>query len=82
MANMTIKQIPEDVHEALRRDARHEGKSVNAYVIGLLRQAVEERRRRAVLRDRRDDFRRFMATLPGMSDSTELLREDRNQGHE
>ena len=82
MANITLKQVPENLHRQLKKAAREEGKSVNAYVISILQQSVDERRRRAIMRERRDEFRKFLATLPRLSDSTELLREDRSKGHE
>lgn len=82
MRNVTVKQIPEELHEKLKKAALEEGKSLNAYVLSLLKQSVDERRRRAIMRERRDEFRKFMATLPPLSDSAELIRDDRNRGHE
>jgi hypothetical protein len=32
-------------------------------------------------RQRRDEFRRWLATLPRVSDSTDLIREDRDRDH-
>lgn len=44
MASLTLKQIPEDVMERLRRLAEQERRSLNQQAILLLEQALEERR--------------------------------------
>ena len=82
LANLTIKDLPEDVHKELKKAARSQGRSLNSYIISLLELNVEERHRRKLMRQNREEFRKFMASLPGTGDSTELLREDRDRGHE
>lgn len=37
MANLQVKDVPEPMHEELRRRARQRGMSVRDYVLGLLR---------------------------------------------
>ena len=81
MANLTIKDLPYRVHRELKRAARSQGRSLNSYILSLLELTVEERHRRKLMRQGREDFRKFMASLPDMSDSAELLREDRDRGH-
>ncbi len=79
MANLTIKNIPPSVHDGLRQLARARGKSLNAYILSALEENVAERARRRRMRETREEFERFLATLPRMSDSIDLIREDRDR---
>lgn len=81
MANLTIKDLPDTVHKQLKKAARSQGQSLNGYVISLLELSVEERARRRMMRAGREDFRKFLASLPRLNDSTALIREDRNRNH-
>jgi plasmid stability protein len=81
MANLAIKDLPDPVHAELKKAAREHGQSLNAHIISLLEASVEERHRRQRMRAGRDVFRRFVASLPPMGDSAELIREDRDRGH-
>jgi hypothetical protein len=81
MANITVKEVPDGVHQELKEAARSQGRSLNAYIISLLKADVQERWRRRHLSDRWENFERFLATLPPTSDSTPLIREDRERGH-
>jgi antitoxin FitA len=40
MPNMTIKNVPEDVYEKLKENAREHGRSINNEVIFCLKRAV------------------------------------------
>lgn len=82
MANLTIKALPDTVHRDLKKAAQSQGRSLNSYVVSLLQTSVEERQRRRMMREGRGEFRRFLASLPRLSDSTRLLREDRDRGHQ
>jgi plasmid stability protein len=44
MANVTIKDLPADLHERLKENARMNRRSLNAEVITLLEAAVEPRK--------------------------------------
>jgi hypothetical protein len=79
VANLTIKDVPPSLHDGLRRSARAQGKSLNAYILSVLEDSVAERARRRRMRETRAEFERFLATLPRMSDSTQLIREDRDR---
>jgi hypothetical protein len=79
VANLTIKDVPPSVHDDLRQLARTQGKSLNAYILSVLEDDVAERARRRRMREAREEFERFLATLPRMSDSAELIREDRDR---
>jgi hypothetical protein len=81
MASITIKDIPKRVHEELKAAANLEGRSLNRYIVSILESTVEERTRRRMMRQGRSEFRAFLASLPAFSDSTELIREDRERGH-
>ncbi len=80
MANLTIKGLPDPIHQELKKVARSEGKSLNGYILSLLEMSVEERQRRRIMRESRKEFGRFVASLPPMKDSTSLLRQDRRRG--
>jgi uncharacterized coiled-coil protein SlyX len=43
--------------------------------------SVAEARRRRLMRSQREQFRALVDSLPTMSNSTELIREDRDRGH-
>ena len=81
MANLSIKDLPDTVHSELKRVARSQGRSLNSYVVSLLEASVEERQRRKMVREGREEFREFLASLPRLNDSTRLIREDRDRGH-
>jgi hypothetical protein len=61
--------------------ARSVGRSLNGYIVSLLKASVEERNRRKLMREGRGEFLSFLASLPEMDDSTPLIREDRDRGH-
>jgi uncharacterized protein (DUF1778 family) len=77
--NLTIKKIPQEVYETLKNAAAERGRSLNAQVIQVLAQAAEEAKRREFIRTSRPELERFVATLPRMSSSVPLIREDRKR---
>ena len=79
MANMTIKDIPDEVYKEVRELASNQGRSMNRYVIELLEDKAEESARRRRMRQSREAFRKFRDSLPFMGDSTALIREDRER---
>jgi plasmid stability protein len=81
MANLTVKDLPDAVYSQLKEAARSEGRSLNGYIVSLLKADAEERSRRKLMRESRSDFRRFLGSLPRMDDSTPLIREDREHAH-
>jgi len=78
---ITVKGLPADMHAALREAAKARGKSLNSYVISVLAENVEDEGRRRGMRERWVEYQKFLATLPPLSDSTPLIREDRDQDH-
>ena len=81
VANLTVKDLPDEIHADLKNAARSAGKSLNAYIISLLELSTEERWRRRMMREHREPFRKFVESLPEMTDSTSILRADRERGH-
>lgn len=81
MANLTIKNVPEPLHRALKKLAEEEGRSLNAHIIYQLESGLAEASRRRLMRSHREQFRALVDSLPAMSNSAELIREDRDRGH-
>ena len=109
MANLTLKDVPDQIHADLKIAARSAGKSLNTYIISLLELSTDERWRRrtmreqccennaartmlreqccennaarTMMREQREPFRKFLETLPPMTDSTSILQTDRERGH-
>lgn len=81
MASLTIKNIPEPLHQALKKLAEEKGRSLNAQILDELAMSVAEADRRRLMRSRRAEFRAFVGSLPKMDSSVELIREDRDSGH-
>ena len=81
MANLSVKDVPDDVYRVLKEAAQTEGRSLNGYIVSLLKADAEERSRRHHMREHRREFRRFVESLPRMDSSIPLIREDRDRGH-
>ncbi len=78
--NLTIKNIPDNVHKILKRTAAERGRSLNAEVIMALTEMTEEAERRRHMRESRADLERFVKSLPKLPRgyTTRLIREDRD----
>lgn len=78
----TVRNIPEEHYELLRREARRQRTSVNWEILDAIRNKAEElkrRRRAARAMARIDKLRAEVAREhPHQTDSAELIREDRN----
>lgn len=81
MANLTIKDLPDTVHRKLKSAAAAEGRSLNSYITTVLEASTHRSERRRLMREHREEFRRFVASLPRTPSSVPLLREDRDRGH-
>lgn len=79
MINMTVKGLPERVYSRLKKSARLGGRSLNAQVIKILQDHMNGEERFERMRKSQDELERFVASLPSMSDSTPLIREDRRR---
>jgi len=79
MANLTIKKLPDPVYRQLKKYARMQGRSLNAQVIQILQLDVSEREKFEKMRRSNKDLERLVASLPSLSDSTSLIRQDRDR---
>jgi uncharacterized protein (DUF1778 family) len=79
VASLTLKDVPERVHEILRKAAAQDRRSLNAFVISLLEEAAEDIDRRRRNYESRAELRAFVASLPEVPDPTPLIREDRER---
>jgi plasmid stability protein len=76
MATLHVRNVPEDVYEALRARAKSEGRSINAETIAVLREAL-----RPSPEDLLEQIRSLRArtTLPtGRFAPERIIREDRD----
>jgi plasmid stability protein len=83
MATLYVRNVPEDLYEALRRQARQNRSSIAAEVLALLEQHIPTARE---LRSRREFIRRLqlLRSTPSPSagpfpSTEEMLREDRRR---
>ena len=77
--DITVKRIPEEIYKVIKREAKEQGRSLNAEIIRTLEaQAVEVERRRN-LGALRKELDRFAQSLPALSNSAPLIRRDRNR---
>ena len=84
MSQLTVRDVPPDILEELRAEARERGRSLNAQVRAALAEHVARRQRQRRLRaaiPSVDALRERIARRLGhdVSDSTELIREDRER---
>ena len=80
MINMTVKGLPERVYARLKKGARLEGRSLNAQIIKILQDHAAGEERFERMRKSQDELEQFVASLPPMTDSTPLVRQDRRRG--
>ncbi|MGH9397647.1 MAG: hypothetical protein ACRD18_12440 [Terriglobia bacterium] len=82
MANTTVRNIPEQNYELLRREARRRRSSLNAEILDAIERKAEEIRRRKTAGKamiRIDKLRAEIARkYPNQPDSVDLIREDRD----
>jgi len=49
MATLNIKDFPDSLHKALKRDASRENRSLSQHVVMILKQALRTKKRRSIL---------------------------------
>jgi plasmid stability protein len=83
MATLYVENVPEELYAALREQARREGRSIAAEVIGTLKQKYPTKE---VLAQRREWFERLKELHANHMDSgenhpsaEEMIREDRER---
>jgi hypothetical protein len=77
--NITVKNIPEPVYRAIKREAKKNRRSLNAQIIETLEAEAAEVERRRRLGNLRKELERFRAALPPLDDSARLIRQDRER---
>ncbi len=77
--NLTVKNIPDTVYEAIKKEAKRHRRSMNAEIIQVLEAEADEAKRRRQLSTLRKELERFSETLPPLDDSTPLIRRDRER---
>ena len=78
MATLYVRSIPDTLYEEAQRIALAQGRSLSAYVLMVLQQAVEEEKLRQVRSEALSNIRRRRRPLPATSpDSVEVLRQIR-----
>lgn len=77
--NITLKNVPEPVYRAMKRQAKRNRRSLNAEIIRALETEAAEAERLRRLRDLGAELERFRASLPPLDDSAPLIRQDRER---
>ena len=77
--DITVKRIPTSVYRAIKREAKQQGRSLNAEIIRALEAEAAEVDRRRRLGALRKELDQFAGSLPPLDDSAPLIRRDRNR---
>ena len=77
--DITVKRIPEEIYKVIKREAKEQGRSLNAEIIRTLEAEAVEVERRRNLGALRIELDRFAQSLPALSNSAPLIRRDRNR---
>lgn len=77
--NMTLKNVPDHIYQALKQAAVEQGRSLNAQIVQLLAEEAQELERRRRMRESRAELEKFVASLPRTGSSAKLIREDRER---
>ena len=77
--NITLKNVPDLVYRAMKRQAKRNRRSLNSEIIRVLETEAAEAERLRQLGNLREELDRFAATLPLLDDSTPLIRQERER---
>lgn len=82
---LTIRDVPDDVKEALVRDAREHGQSLQAFLLGVLARQASFSRNHQLLAEIDEELSRFGGAGADAPDAADLLerarlRQDRDGG--
>lgn len=77
MAVLTIRDVPDDVKEALGRDARERGQSLQSFLLGVLKQQAAFSHNRQLLAEIERDLAEGGGAGDDASDAAELLEQAR-----
>jgi len=79
MADVLVRDVPKRVHDALKRRAKRNGRSVNAEVVTILDEAVRRERDAVEVTERLRELSRTVKRVPGMPTPEQLIREGREE---
>ena len=80
MATLYVREIPDRVYQQAQKIAQAQGRSLSAYVLMVLEQAVEDEKKRRARSKALSSIRRRRRALPGGApDSVAMLRQIRGQ---
>ncbi len=80
MATLYVRDIPDVLYQQAQKIALEQGRSLSAYVLIMLQQAVEEEKLRQTRSKALSSIRRRRRTLPpDAPDSVEMLRQIRGE---
>jgi plasmid stability protein len=79
---LTIRDVPDDVRDALTLDAREHGQSLQAYLLDLLQREAGFRRNREVIALARRDLGRRGGSRADASDIVEAIHQAREERDE
>lgn len=81
MANVSLRDVPEELYQQLKQMAEQERRSINQQILILLERSIAARETSAELWERIDRRREAIYQREGLiSDSAQLIAEDR-QSH-
>jgi antitoxin FitA len=79
---LTIRDVPDDVRDALTQEAREQGQSLQAYLLNLLEQQAGFRKNREVIAKARRDLARRGGSRVKASDIVEAIHQAREERDE
>lgn len=81
MATLHVRNVPDELYEALRARAKQHGRSINAETIALLEPALESRDKLPLREwlERTDELRSRQRPSPGAPGVVEMIRADRDR---
>ena len=81
MATLHVRNVPQEVYEALRARAARNGRSINAEVIEMLRGHTPTRTPEELVASIRARRERLAPIIDQMPDLVEVIRRDRDTDH-
>jgi len=76
---LTIRDVPDQVRDALARDARERGQSLQAFLLSVLKRQAEFSRNRQLLAEIERDLSRVGGADADAPDAAELLAQARGE---
>ena len=80
MANLSLRDVPEDLYQRIKEIANRQRRSVNQQIIVLLEQSLQQKRSRVEVLASIDQRNATIAKRVGITpDSAEMIAEDRQR---